>query len=165
MSSFLDFAMVSLHLTALTLAGQMLQIPCLERPTTPILHRPRINAVYFSPRYHISEPLNQHIARINQNSSCLVSMRSGLLWVMIAHNGLRRVITGDEWWRVTTGENRWRRVRTGSNALRRAITGDNEWSRVITADDGVRQVTIGGNGIWTDDNEWRLSTSTTFFFF
>ena len=75
-SSFLDFAMVLLHLTALTLAGQMLQIPRLERPTTPILHRPRINAVYFRPRYHISEPLNQHIARINQNSSCLVSMRS-----------------------------------------------------------------------------------------
>ena len=75
-SSFLDFAMVSLHLTALTVAGQMLQIPCLERPTTPILHRPRTNAVYVRPRYPISEPANQHFARINQISSCLVSMRS-----------------------------------------------------------------------------------------
>ena len=75
-SSFLDFAMVSLHLTALTLAGQMLQIPCLERATKPILHRPRINAVYFRPRYPMSEPPNQHYARISLNSSCLVSIRS-----------------------------------------------------------------------------------------
>ena len=167
MSSFLDLTLVSLHLTALSLVANCSEYRTENRLRRQfyIAHEPTQYTVPLPPTQTPNWTFRQNEAKyivfgINEK----LSMRSGLLCVMIGHNGWRRVITGDEWWRFTTGENMWRRVRTGSNALQRAITGDNEWSRVITADDGVRQVTIGGNGIWTDDNEWRLSTSTTLYY-
>ena len=49
MSSSLDFTWVSLHLTALSLDGQSLEMPYSGRPATLNLPRPRPNAVYSRP--------------------------------------------------------------------------------------------------------------------
>ena len=124
-SSFLDFALVSLHLTALSLTGQFLENPHSELPAATIPHRSRTNAVYSRPRYtqiNIS-PKWTKIHRVWYQWKALNAKR-----IATGDDRSQRLTTGDkDWWRVTTGENRWRRVRRGSNAWRRVRTGDKEW--------------------------------------
>ena len=58
MSSSLDFAPISVHLTALSQCGQMTEISYLKPPATQIRHRPRTNAIYSRPCYPNSEEIN-----------------------------------------------------------------------------------------------------------
>ena len=132
MSSSLDFAPISVHLTALSQCGQMTEISYLKPPATQIRHRPRTNAIYSRPCYPNSEEINPKCDHFRVRPPRCTARRDET-----------EVGGGRAGERMTTEDDGWQR---GDDGRQRMTTGDNESRQVTTGDSWWKQVTTSGNG-------------------
>ena len=93
MHIYVKLPVLQLCLTALSLGDHMTEILYSERPATLILHRPRANAVYSLPCYHLIKSAN---STFQQNKAKYIVF--GINEKLSMRRGLKRLATGDNGW-------------------------------------------------------------------